>query len=262
MPSAPVGWSEIWRVLAYTVALALAFIVLGRLESGAFSLLGVDELMARSEAGSASADAALARDAEQVALASREALARVPGRRGVAFRLGYELGYASTLIGAFSNSAPEVQAKIRLLGERHLARAQALADALGLGRVGLLPATTVSAYVALDDRFEADENGLGAEVEGRLSSLHRELYVLGALVGGASADVESSSGRNSQPPAAKIRRHATLAGVDRTLWLPLALKPRERTPEQVLGDHRGALDALVAELVRLDASTGAQAATR
>lgn len=262
MPSAPVGWSEIWRVLAYTVALALAFIALGRLESGAFSLFGVDDLMARSEAGSASADAALARDAEQVARVSRDALARPPGRRLVAFRLGYELGYASTLIGGFSNSAPEVQAKIRPIGDRHLAIARTLASTLGIGRVGLLPAQTVSAYAALDDRFEADENGLGAQVEARLSPLHRELYVLGALVGGESADVESSSGRNSRPPAERIRRHATLASVDRALWLPLALTPHDKTPELVLGDHHDALDALVAELVRLDAGTGTQAATR
>lgn len=262
MAPSSVGWSEIWRVLAYTVAIALAFVVLGRLENGAMSLFDLGNRMARTEFGSTSGDAALAREAERIALVSRAALAQTPGRRGVAFRLGYELGYASTFVGSFANSDQAVRVKARVIGARHVAIAQAQAAALGIAGVDLLPAPTLSAYVALNDRFEADENGVGAQVEARASPSHRQLYLLGALVGGEAADVESSGGKMSQPPGPQIRRHATLAGVDRALWLPLALTPRDTAPEQVLGQYRGALNALAADLAARDAAGAASAPSR
>ena len=262
MAASPVGWSEIWRVLAYTVALALAFVLLGRLESGTATLFGLDDRMARSEFGSSTGDATLAREAERIALVSRAALARVPGRRAVAFRLGYELGYASTFVGSFANSAPAVQAKAQVIGARHVGIARTQAAAFGIGRVDLLPAPTLSDYVALNERFEADENGIGAQIEARASPLHRQLYLLGALVGGEAADVESSNGRMSRPPGPQIRRHATLAGVDRALWLPLALTPRDTPPEQVLSHYRSALEALAADLAARDAAADAPPAPR
>jgi hypothetical protein len=262
MAASPVGWSEIWRVLAYAVAIALAFVVLGRLESGAMSLFDLDNRMARTEFGSTSGNAALAREAERIALASRDTLAQTPGRRGAAFRLGYELGYASTFVGSFANSDPAVQAKARMIGERHVVVARMQAAAFGIAGVDLLRAPTLSDYVALNDRFEADENGVGAKVEARASPLHRQLYVLGALVGGEAADVESSGGRSSQPPGPQIRRHATLAGVDRALWLPLALTPRDTPPEQVLGNYRGALEVLAADLAARDAASAGAAPPR
>jgi hypothetical protein len=254
MATSPVGWSEIWRVLAYTVAIALAFVVLGRLESGAMSLLDLDNRMARGEVEPASADAALAREAERIALVSRDELARSPGRRAIAFRLGYELGYASTFVGSFANSDPAVQAKARVIGERHVGIARTNAAAFGIVGVDLLPAPNLSAYVALNDRLEADESGIGAQVEMRASPLHRELYLLGAFVGGEAADIESSGGRMSHPPGPQIRRHATLAGVERALWLPLALAPRDTAPAQVLGNYREALTALAADLAARDAA--------
>ena len=254
MAPSSVGWSETWRVLAYTVAIALAFVVLGRVESGVMTWFDLGNRMARGEVGAPSADAALAREADRIALASRDELARKPGRRAIAFRLGYELGYASTFVGSFSNSDPAVQAKLRIVGERHIRIAQVNAAAFGIAHVDLLAAPNLSAYVALNDRFEADENGVGAQVEARASPLHRQLYVLGTLVGGAAADVESSGGKMSQPPGPQIRRHATLAGVDRALWLPLALTPRDTPPEQVLGNYRGALEVLAADLAARDAA--------
>ena len=262
MAPSPVGWSEIWRVLAYTVAIALAFVALGRLESGAMSLFDLDNRMARTEFGSTSGDAALAREAERTALVSRDELARSPGRREIAFRLGYELGYASTFVGSFANSDPAVQAKARVIGERHVAIARTNAAAFGIPGVELLPARTLSDYVALNERFEADENGIGAQVETRASPLHRQLYLLGTFVGGEAAGVESSGGRRSAPPGPQIRRHATLAGVDRALWLPLALAPRDTPPAQVLGNYRDALTALAADLAARDAAPGGVAAPR
>jgi hypothetical protein len=255
MASTPVGWSEAWRVLAYTVALALAFVALGRLESGALSALDIGNRMARGEIEARSSDAALAQEAGRIAQASRAALER--GWRAAAFRLGYELGYASTFVGAFANSEPRAQARAQAIGARHVdvARAQAQAIGIGIGGVDLLPAPTITAYAALNDRFEADENGVGAKVEAKLSPLHRELYVLGALVGGEAARVESTGGTMSQPPGTKIRRHATLAGVDRALWLPLALTPRGTAPEKVVDDYRDALNALGTDLAARDAGS-------
>ncbi len=262
MAASPVGWSEIWRVLAYTAALALAFVVLGRLESGALTLFELDNRLARREFGSSSGDAALAREAERIALVSRDELARSPGRRGIAFRLGYEIGYASTFVGSFANSNPAVRAKARVIGEHHVAIARTQAAAFGIAGVDLLPAPTLSNYVALNARFEADENGVGAQVEARASPLHRQLYLLGALVGGEAAGVESSDGKMSQPPGPQIRRHATLAGVDRALWLPLALTVRGKAPAQVVGDYRAALNALAADLAARDAATEGATAPR
>ena len=155
-----------------------------------------------------------------------------------------------------------MQAKAGAIGERHVAIARTQAAALGLAGVDRLSATTLSAYVALNDRFEADENGVGAQIEARASPLHRQLYLLGAMVGGEAADVESSGGKSSQPPGPQIRRHATLAGVDRALWLPLALTPRDTPPEQVLEKYRGALNVLAADLAQRDAAVETPAAPR
>ena len=117
-------WGETWRVLAYTAAIALAFIVLGRVEMALFSAFGVENMLALPGGGVPREDAALAREAEAIALQSRPALERVPGQRLAAFRIGYDLGYASSILGSFAMSAPAVQAKVRPIGDRHLAIAR------------------------------------------------------------------------------------------------------------------------------------------
>ena len=252
-------WGETWRVLACTAAIAMAFIVLGRLEMALFSAFGVENMMALPGGGVPSEDAALAREAEQVSLQSRAALERVPGRRMAAFRIGYDIGYASSILGSFAMSAPAVQAKVRPIGERHLAIARELTQALGLGDVDVLAARTPKDYAALTERFEADENGMAARIEGSLSPVHRQLYLLGAQLGNEAATVESSGGTMLQPPVLLIRRHATLAGIAPELWLPLALQPRGETPAQALARYHSALDALAAELAARDAGGGRSA---
>jgi hypothetical protein len=250
MPLPSLRWSETWRVLVYTVAIALAFIVLGRLELALFSALGAGNSLARG--GVAHEDAALARQADEIALQSRAALARVPGQRAVAFRLGYDLGFASAFIGSYAMSAPDVQAKARAIGERHLALARQLADSLGIAGVAELPVRNPKEYATLNQRFEDDENGIAAAIERSLSPVHRHLYLLGAQIGGEASTVESSGGELTQPPATLIRRHATLAGVAPELYLPLATAPRGETPAQVLARYRTALNALSADLSARD----------
>jgi hypothetical protein len=252
-------WSEIWRVLVYTVAIALAFIALGRLEMALFSALGAGDSLAHG--GVPHEDAALARQADEIAVQSRAALERIPGQRAAAFRIGYELGYASALIGSYAMSAPEVQTRARAVGEHHLALARELAGSLGIAGIAELPVRNLKEYATLNERFEADENGMAEEIERRLSPAHRHFYLLGAQVGGEASTVESSGGELTQPPVTLIRRHATLAGVSSELWLPLATAPRGETPAQVLARYRSALNTLSANLVVRD-SVAASASSR
>jgi len=259
MPLPSLRWSETWRVLVYTVAIALAFIVLGRVEMALFSARGAGDSLARGGVGHE--DAALARQAEDVAVQSRAALAQVPGHRAVAFRLGYDLGFASAFIGSYAMSPPEIRAKARAIGERHLALARQLAESLGIAGVAELAVRNPAEYATLNQRFESDESGVAAQIERRLSPAHRHLYLLGALVGGEASTVESSGGELTQPPVTPIRRHATLAGVAPELYLPLATAPRGQTPAQVLARYRTALDALSADLAARDSGEAPESAS-
>jgi hypothetical protein len=46
-----------------------------------------------------------------------------------------------------------------------------------------------------------------------------------------------------------------LAGIDAAVWQPLIAEPRDETPAQVLQRYRQAVDALAAEVARLDTET-------
>jgi hypothetical protein len=247
-------WSETWRVLAYTLVIALAFIALGRLQLAVFSASGTEKLLQQVGLIDRNPDAKLLEQAAQVAAESRDALHRLPaGHRLATMRLGYELGYTSQLVGAFAMSPADVQAKARTLGEPHLALAREQARQLGLGDVGALPVHTLKDFTELNQRYEDDENGLAARVQQQLSPLHRHLYLLGVHLGTEAARVEGSGGQFALPPATLIRRHATLAGVDPALWQPLTLEPHDETAAQVLSRYRAALNALGAGLARQEA---------
>ena len=93
------SFGEIWRVLAYTLAIALAFIALERMQLALFNLPGTAALLPRIGWLDARPQEALQEQAEQVAAASQDALARLPaGHRTAALRLGYELAYANYLV--------------------------------------------------------------------------------------------------------------------------------------------------------------------
>jgi hypothetical protein len=253
MPSMSDRWSESWRVLAYAGALALAFIALERLELALFSTFGTPALLERIGAGNHD-DARLAAEAEQVAIRSRTPAALLPpGHRLAAFRIGYEIGYASELVGSFAMSDAPVRAQAATIGATHAASAQAEARRLGLGAVDVLPMASAKDFFTLADRLERDENGLAARVEQRLTPIHRHLYLLGAHVGSEAAKVESSGGKFALAPATLIRRHATLAGVAPHLWQPLAADARDETPAQILARYRAALGGLGADLAQRDA---------
>ncbi|HEX4233043.1 MAG TPA: hypothetical protein VH041_01940 [Caldimonas sp.] len=256
-------WSESRRVLAYSAAAALAFVVLERIELALFDLTGTDRLLASTR--SAAADDRLAAEAAAVAARSRTPAAALPaGHRLGAFRLGYEIGWASELAGSFAMSDPPVQARAKAIADAHVAVAREQARRLGIddGGVAALPSRTLTDFVRLQDRFEADESGLARRVEARQTAIDGHLFLLGASVGGEAARVEGSGGRLSGPSVEAIRRHATLAGIAPAVWQPLAVD-RSRAPQAaVLEGHRAAVAGVMAALAAQDAADAHTSAQR
>ena len=245
------GWSETWRVLVYTLVIALGFIALGRLQSALIGSVGSRDFLARMGWVGGAADAALAREAAQIALDARAANQRLPaGHRLAAFRMGFELGYVSELTGSVSRSNAELRAKVQTLADARVATSRAMALALGVPEEAALPVRTLQEFGELAQRIDDDENGAAARIEHRLSTLHRHLYLLGAQLGVEAARIETTGGQMSLPPAKSIMRHATLAGIDAALWEKLARMPRDETPAQVLARYRDALNALGAVLAQ------------
>lgn len=250
--------AEVWRVLAYTLAIALAFVAVGRLQLALFSAPGTQQWLQRLGWVQSDPAAALRQQTEQIAAASQPALQRLPrGHRMAALRLGYELGYASQLTGVRAMSAPEARAFGRQQAAPHAALAAQIAAQWGLGEAPPLAADNLREFTELGTRYEADENGLAARIEARMSPLHRQLYLLGAQLGGEAARIEDSGGRFSLPPETLIARHATLAGIEAGLWRPLAAAPAPgEPPAQVVQRYRASLEALTAALSAQDATDG------
>ena len=146
-------WSESWRVLAYSAALALAFIALQRLELALFSAFGTKDVLERIGA-TAPDEQRLAVEAEELAARSKAIAVPLPaGHRLATFRLGFEIGYASELVGSFVTSDVAVRAQAAAIGAAHLAVAQAQARALGLGDVVALPMHSAAEFLALSERI-------------------------------------------------------------------------------------------------------------
>jgi hypothetical protein len=258
MSQRSLSFAEVWRVLAYTLAIALAFVLIGRLQMALFSAPGTQQWLQRMGWLQADPAAALRQQTEQIAAASQPALQRLPrGHRMAALRLGYELGYASQLVGAYAMSAPEARARGQQQAAPHAALAAQIAAQWGLGEARPLDAQSLREFTELGTRYEADESGLAARIEARMSPLHRQLYLLGTQLGGESARIEDSGGRFSLPPETLIARHATLAGIEPGLWQPLAAAPAPgEPPAQVVQRYRAALEALASAVARQDAADG------
>jgi len=247
-------WSERWRVLAYSAAAALAFIGLERLELAAFDAAGPDRLFARTR--SAAADERLAGEAADIAARSRSPAAALPaGHRLATFRLGYEVGWASEFAGSFAMSDPAVRAKAATVADARIAVAREQAVALGIdpAAVAALPSRTLADFTRLQERFEADESGLAARVESRLTPLHRHLFLLGVDIGSDAERVQSSRGEFADPQVEAIRRHATLAGVAAEVWQPLVVDRGDASPAARIERHRAAVEQLARALATSDA---------
>ena len=251
-------FAEVWRVLAYTLAIAIAFILIGRLQLALFAAPGTQQWLQRMGWLQADPAEALRQQSGQIAAASQPALQGLPrGHRMAALRLGYELGYASQLIGVYAMSAPEARALGQQQAAPHAALAAQIARQWGLEEVRPLGAESLREFTELGMRYEGDENGLAARIEAQMSPLHRQLYLLGAQLGGEAARIEDSGGRFSLPPETLIARHATLAGIESRLWRPLAVPPAQgEPPAQVVRRYRAALEALAEGVARQDAADG------
>lgn len=246
---------EAWRVLAYALALALAFVLLGRAQLALFTAPLTQSLLQRLGLLHGASDAQLQAQAQQVAAASGEAMQRAPaGHRLDTLRLGYELGYVSERVAFFALASASAREQARALLAPRAASADALAGKLGVAPAQPLDSTSLRQFNELDARYEADENGLGARLEQRLSPWHRHVYLLGVHIGIESARIEASSGAHSLPPASLIRRHATLAGIDAALWQPLAAAPAGQPPALWQQHYRDAVQALATALAQQDTS--------
>ena len=244
---------EAWRVLAYALVLALGFVLLGRVQLAAFSAAPTQRLLQHFGLLEGTSDAQLAQQAQAVAAASRGAMPAAPaGHRLDTLRLGYELGYASERIAFFALASPQAREQARALLAPHEAAAAALATRLGVAPAAALQSTSLREFNELGARYEADENGLAARLEQQRSPWHRHVYLLGVHVGIESARLEATGGEHSLPPAALIRRHAALAGIEAALWQPLAASPVAEPATQRMQRYRDAVQALAAALARQD----------
>ena len=242
-------WNERWRVFVVVAALALAFAALERIELSLFDLFGADNVLARTRP--AGEDAKLRAEAEAIAARSSAAMAALPaGHRAAAFRIGYEVGWASEFTGSLSRSPADLQARAAPMAAAHLAVAREQARRIGIdpGAVDALPTRTVADFTRLEARFDADESGLAQRVEERLTPVHRHLFLLGAHVGAASATIESTGGQLHPQPVSAVHREATLAGVPAASWQPLVQDDHGASPAVVLERHRAALAGLLGEL--------------
>ena len=255
-------WSESWRVLAYSAAAALAFFALERLEFALFDLVGADRLLALTRGKAA--DDRLAAEALDLAERSRSAAALPSGHRLAAFRLGYEIGWAS-----------EYARLVRHVGSAHTGaggagcrrarrvRAASRHAASASTAPGSPPCPRERSPISLAFRTASRPTRTTSRRASRqrLTPIHRHLYLLGAHVGAESAKVESNGGTFALPAAALIRRHATLAGIAPALWQPLAADANGESTAQVLERYRAALNALGADLATRDANDARHSST-
>lgn len=252
MPFKLPSWSESWRVLVYALAIALAFVALGRLELLIFSRLASTRLFGQAGLLETAPDDALRRQAAAVAEQSSKAIARLPaGHRIAVLRMGYEIGYASELTGSVALSDEDLQQNVRWLADKHVQVAQQMAAQLGIGPEAPLTTTNLQQFTELSSRIENDESGAAARIERQLSPLHRHLFLLGAHLGCEHARIETTGGKLTSPQVRLIRQHATLAGIDIELWRPLVITPAGESPEQVMARYQTALARLAQEVQRM-----------
>lgn len=192
------------------------------------------------------------REKGEVAAAARAADNRLPAEsRASAYRLGFEIGYCSNLLGSLAMSPPDLQARVRDLLAPRIQAAQDLARALGAGEAALLTVATAHDYGTMNQRIEADELGLAARVEAAASRRHRHLLLLGMHVGASAALADSTGGQLFNPLRQYIGRHATAADVPPAAWEPVARIPEGATPQQRTAAYAAALATLDGDLARL-----------
>lgn len=228
---------EVLRVLAASALIALAFIMLLRIE---IVLVSVDRV------GGPQAQA------ERIAEASREALAELPGEHlRVAWQIGREVGIGSVLAASVSQSPEPERRQIQVLVEQRLEPVREMAAAYGVWGVKVLPVKSQQELHELNERLDADESGLAARVGVAMSPLHRELCLLGMQVGAEEARIASNPETLSTPSARQISRRARRAGLPPALWQPLMREPApDEEPGEAIARYLAASRALGDALAR------------
>lgn len=193
------------------------------------------------------------REAAEVAQASRRADGRLPASSRLdAYRLGFQVGYCSNILGSVSMQSPEVQARFKAVLEPRIAGAQGLARTLGVGEVTLLKVTNVDEFAHIPDRLDGDELGLADRLEAVTSRRHRHLLLLGMQVGVGASLVQVTGGRVHEQLRPLAGRHATLVGVPAPAWEPVTVAPLGATPDERLAAYQKALNDLDAAVGRLE----------
>ena len=185
------------------------------------------------------------------AAAAADAIAP-PEWRAAAWRLGLQIGYAGHIVGSSVAEPPEGQARARQLVAARLQNAAQLGQALGIGPVGILTFKTASDFVREDYRLENDELGIASLIEARASARHRHLLLLGMHVGIALACSNATRVALLDPNRALIGKHATLAGVPRGAWEPVAQTPDAATSVDRVKDYAAAVSGLDEAVARLE----------
>ena len=228
---------SILRMLTATVALTLLYIGLQELLVDGLAVLSSRGSLATAFQGG------LAEEAKRVAAASAERERQLtPEHRVAAFALGVQLGRVSQYLGSFGLSDPTVRQQARAASASRVRAAQELADFLGIGPVYPLESSTAAQFSALTARIEADEGGVGARIVARMTPKHQHLYMLGMHVGTTLAQLQGKAG--AVVPSAEIARHATLAGLTREQWAPLARLPCGGTETEIAARYESAVRGL------------------
>ena len=237
------------RFIGITVVLTVIYLLLMHADQRIFDML--------VGTGVFDAEERWAEEARTVAAASAEAERRLPpAHRLAAWRLGLSLGFASEWLGSAAALGPDAQMKARASVADRLRQAETIARALGMSSVQPLQTRTLDDFSRLPDRIEADETGLAAAVEARLSPRHKHLFLLGMHVGAELCRVVATRGEVIGPDRTKIGRHSTLAGIPAELWQPVAEEPAGLDPEQAGARYRSAVEAVDAHLARGAGLTG------
>ena len=167
-------------------------------------------------------ESAWARDAAAVADAARDADGRLPvATRVAAYRLGFQVGYCSNVLGSVALSPPEVQSRVR---EILAPRIKAMQD---LGRTGRRRGFPPARVERRGIRPRERSAGFG---RARIGGAGREGHVPAPPASAAARHARRCRRRAHRhqrrqlqnPLRQYIGRHATLAGVPPAGWEPAA----------------------------------------
>ena len=238
------------RMLVATIALTLLYIALQEL------LLGTANVLYSRGWMGIVFERDLHQEARRVAEASAARETQLsPQHRSSAWWLGVHLGYLSQYLGSYGSSDAAVREQARVAATRRIGEAHELANFLGIGPVYALESSTAAQFSRLTARIEADEGGVGARIAERTTPRHEHLYLMGMHVGMTLASMQGAGWRRSVVPSQHIARHATLAGLAREHWEPLARIPSGATQVEVVESYESAARAVHQAILRANVPT-------